>query len=665
MGRKKIKIQTIKDDRNRQVTFLKRKSGLLKKAYELSVLCDCEIAVIIFSSQNKLVQYASTNMDKVLMRYTDYGEPTENLTNTQCAAMYGDRDAALPDDEDLALPQSAPSFDHRGPATTPSMHQPHDFASFDASTSSVAAAAAAAAAATNAVRSPAPDSQQRTPRYADAAAAAAAGLSLNGAEVGVPMAAMSVPPTPHQLPQIYSPSVGEFDQAGGPVYYSSPTASVYSQPRAINPSSLSTSVSAYPYALPSTKPQLTVQHQQHQHPQQFAYGQPLLRAYPYHQQQPHPPATVSLALGPDGIPQHNPVVYSLSQPYQPGQVLGRPLDTYRSRLPGQQSMAAGSAAPQQYMLYRMQDGSAQVIEATQHYPQGPQQLAQEQLQPIAEDDDDQVPGSREHEQGNGRPANANDAEADASALSDEEAASAANAGQEQDDDAAQVQDPPTLSIVTSPGAQQQGNPSQSGESSALRRPAAGSSRLNTASTPDTGSLRSATSGPLGLPAINTKATPVSGLHPSARRFPIAVNTTARQAASNANEPGPQTAMLIEYVQSLPSPSTFQPLVYQQDENYSPMEFGTTPIVGHQHTSAFQWPVPPAAQSSSGPASSSGQQYAVPAGGSVAGPSSKANAPHQPSPLKRNVSKAPSSVASSPAADTPNTNLPHKRTKTQH
>ncbi|KAI9503723.1 hypothetical protein BX070DRAFT_191135, partial [Coemansia spiralis] len=66
MGRKKIKIQMIKDERNRQVTFLKRKAGLLKKAYELSVLCDCEIAVIIFSSQNKLVQYASTNMDKVL-----------------------------------------------------------------------------------------------------------------------------------------------------------------------------------------------------------------------------------------------------------------------------------------------------------------------------------------------------------------------------------------------------------------------------------------------------------------------------------------------------------------------------------------------------------------------------------------------------------------------
>ena len=65
MGRKKISIQRISDERNRQVTFTKRKFGLMKKAYELSVLCDCEIAVIIFNSHNKLFQYASTDMDRV------------------------------------------------------------------------------------------------------------------------------------------------------------------------------------------------------------------------------------------------------------------------------------------------------------------------------------------------------------------------------------------------------------------------------------------------------------------------------------------------------------------------------------------------------------------------------------------------------------------------
>ena len=53
----------------------------MKKAYELSVLCDCEIALIIFSSSNKLYQYASTDMDKVLLKYTEYNEPHESLTN--------------------------------------------------------------------------------------------------------------------------------------------------------------------------------------------------------------------------------------------------------------------------------------------------------------------------------------------------------------------------------------------------------------------------------------------------------------------------------------------------------------------------------------------------------------------------------------------------------
>ncbi|XP_069796541.1 myocyte-specific enhancer factor 2D homolog isoform X2 [Narcine bancroftii] len=81
MGRKKIQITRIVDERNRQVTFTKRKFGLMKKAYELSVLCDCEIALIIFNHSNKLFQYASTDMDKVLLKYTEYNEPHESRTN--------------------------------------------------------------------------------------------------------------------------------------------------------------------------------------------------------------------------------------------------------------------------------------------------------------------------------------------------------------------------------------------------------------------------------------------------------------------------------------------------------------------------------------------------------------------------------------------------------
>ncbi|CAO3588018.1 unnamed protein product [Absidia cylindrospora] len=81
MGRKKIKIQPIEDERNKQVTFLKRKHGLMKKAYELSVLCNCEVAVVIFSSNKKLIQYSSDDMDKILMKYTQHNEPHETKSN--------------------------------------------------------------------------------------------------------------------------------------------------------------------------------------------------------------------------------------------------------------------------------------------------------------------------------------------------------------------------------------------------------------------------------------------------------------------------------------------------------------------------------------------------------------------------------------------------------
>ncbi|KAK2702215.1 hypothetical protein QYM36_019173, partial [Artemia franciscana] len=71
-----------------EVTFTKRKFGLMKKAYELSVLCDCEIALIIFSSTNKLFQYASTDMDKILLKYTEYNEPHESRTNNDIVERY-------------------------------------------------------------------------------------------------------------------------------------------------------------------------------------------------------------------------------------------------------------------------------------------------------------------------------------------------------------------------------------------------------------------------------------------------------------------------------------------------------------------------------------------------------------------------------------------------
>ncbi|SPO29905.1 related to RLM1 - MADS-box transcription factor [Ustilago trichophora] len=72
MGRKKIKIQPIKEDRNRSVTYLKRKAGLFKKAHELAVLTDSQVAVIVFGHNGKLAEFCSTDIDLLLLRYTEY-----------------------------------------------------------------------------------------------------------------------------------------------------------------------------------------------------------------------------------------------------------------------------------------------------------------------------------------------------------------------------------------------------------------------------------------------------------------------------------------------------------------------------------------------------------------------------------------------------------------
>ncbi|KAF8377367.1 hypothetical protein HHK36_030744 [Tetracentron sinense] len=60
MARTKIQIKKIDNTTARQVTFSKRRRGILKKAEELSILCDAEVALIIFSATGKLFQYSSS-----------------------------------------------------------------------------------------------------------------------------------------------------------------------------------------------------------------------------------------------------------------------------------------------------------------------------------------------------------------------------------------------------------------------------------------------------------------------------------------------------------------------------------------------------------------------------------------------------------------------------
>ncbi|KAF8456330.1 hypothetical protein BGX38DRAFT_1266624 [Terfezia claveryi] len=96
MGRRKIEIKAIKEERNRSVTFLKRKGGLFKKAHELSVLCSVDIAVIIFGSNKKLYEYSSGDMSDILGRYTYYETPHEH----KGPADFLGKGGAMDDDDD-------------------------------------------------------------------------------------------------------------------------------------------------------------------------------------------------------------------------------------------------------------------------------------------------------------------------------------------------------------------------------------------------------------------------------------------------------------------------------------------------------------------------------------------------------------------------------------
>ncbi|KAJ4866210.1 Agamous-like MADS-box protein AGL8 [Raphanus sativus] len=73
MGRGRVQLKRIENKINRQVTFSKRRSGLLKKAHEISVLCDAEVALIVFSSKGKLFEYSTDScMERILERYDRY-----------------------------------------------------------------------------------------------------------------------------------------------------------------------------------------------------------------------------------------------------------------------------------------------------------------------------------------------------------------------------------------------------------------------------------------------------------------------------------------------------------------------------------------------------------------------------------------------------------------
>ncbi|XP_054778091.1 agamous-like MADS-box protein AGL61 [Prosopis cineraria] len=92
-GRKKIEIKEIDKDSNKQVTFSKRRTGLFKKASELCVLCNAQVAMIVFSPADKAFCFGQPNVEAVLLRYLrggteDHDEPAIRQAASETSPVY-------------------------------------------------------------------------------------------------------------------------------------------------------------------------------------------------------------------------------------------------------------------------------------------------------------------------------------------------------------------------------------------------------------------------------------------------------------------------------------------------------------------------------------------------------------------------------------------------
>ncbi|KAF7025480.1 hypothetical protein CFC21_037650 [Triticum aestivum] len=77
--RGRVELRRIEDRTSRQVRFSKRRAGLFKKAFELVVLCDAEVALLVFSPAGKLYEYASSSIEGTYDRYQRFAGAGTNV----------------------------------------------------------------------------------------------------------------------------------------------------------------------------------------------------------------------------------------------------------------------------------------------------------------------------------------------------------------------------------------------------------------------------------------------------------------------------------------------------------------------------------------------------------------------------------------------------------
>ncbi|TVU35992.1 hypothetical protein EJB05_17900 [Eragrostis curvula] len=79
--RGRVELRRIEDKASRQVRFSKRRAGLFKKAFELALLCDAEVALLVFSPAGKLYEYSSTSIEGTYDRYQQFAGAGRNVND--------------------------------------------------------------------------------------------------------------------------------------------------------------------------------------------------------------------------------------------------------------------------------------------------------------------------------------------------------------------------------------------------------------------------------------------------------------------------------------------------------------------------------------------------------------------------------------------------------
>ncbi|XP_019442300.1 PREDICTED: agamous-like MADS-box protein AGL29 [Lupinus angustifolius] len=74
MSHRKIEMKLMENKSSRLVTFSKRKSGLFKKAMELSILCGVEVVVLLFSVGGKAYSFGHPSIEAVTKKFLHQGE---------------------------------------------------------------------------------------------------------------------------------------------------------------------------------------------------------------------------------------------------------------------------------------------------------------------------------------------------------------------------------------------------------------------------------------------------------------------------------------------------------------------------------------------------------------------------------------------------------------